>query len=667
MVGEKVPNELPLKPRLTMDIGNGNKLSMTVETVSGFSDNINTSVSVTPIVTYDANNSFAYDTGATESFSFSFKRVSPPDADNDPEGDPTKWDNAVWIRKLTDFIDRWQTRTDGCTLEYGAFNSDGETNLSDFYPTIKRNVYIKSLSYSFPVGYPDLVTGSLSINTGSMTCAGRVKSIADELKNELGTDRITETNPVATGKMITEAEQFTACSSSAGTEYYPLMINLDDGDYNCISSYELKGGPTEPFQSLSLIIAKKRLTNLVPSLADDIKPGRNQIFIHTVGDCNMIVTKCKSSGTDYRITAYAFEEAYRGLAIGEPIECGPDKPYATPFEVITHLLDNTYEVGYGISLRYSTEKIKYNYAEVNNTWSDVVSFDSSSTVWYVLSVCAMRMGCTIWFQDGYVYIVDLTTAKDETTKDRTMVSNLVKEMKVNPDDTIDLKTYDARYLNASPYSPAKIEPVDAGGYRITADYAFCAGVIGTPDISDSGTDSLVNSVLVKYTGYLEENDQSPYTDYVSTSVGSGDGRIKASQERYGVRDKDVKINISGLRQGDAQAIADLYPRRLCDTQQTVTFTVSEEYGEGDTKRWQSYFPAIAYINSIIDHNTDTILTNRSNFKINEKVVTLYDKLMVSKFVRSFPDRTTEYTVGNVTVSDFTQTISTVLTAINNAL
>ncbi len=610
-----------LTPKLSVD---GNSIKpINVSVVPSISDSITSTVSVTPIVTYDAESSFAYDTSATETISFSFKRVTPDTVDNG-DTNTDKWDNAKWMCELVKYINRWQARTDGVILGYSS-------SLSPFFPLIADNAYVRSISFTRPVGLPDTITGSVSLQVGSMTCKKRV--MYDEIDL-----------PSPKGYTVKEDMQYIQMSSSDGAQYYTLYYVPESGEeFNCVSSYDMKGGQQEPFASVTLSIARKRLMNLAPDLIEDIKAGKNRLIINAVGHSEMIVTKCKTSSSTYKITAYAVEEAYKGLQLGEEMECGLDDPFTTPFETIQYILDKTYDVGDTASLRFTEDKIFYNYRTKNNTWLGKVTFSKSKTVWYVLSVCAMRMGCSIWFQDGYVYIVDTT-------------------LQVNSSNTTNMTASDyadysgTTYLNVAPYSPINTKGTE---------YGFSTMVLGTPDLEDAGTDSLVNSVTIAYT--VEENNSTKRAKATTNVNNDTTYMLQSSKGVYGERTAGT-LTISELNEDDAQAIADLYPLTLCDTQQAISFKLSETYEDSGMKRWQAYYPPLAQLAKVIDHNSDSMLTRVANFSIKGGVpVEMYNKLMVNSFVRHFPEQTTTYTVGKMAQTDLTQTMSNVLNAVNNSV
>lgn len=616
-----------LTPKLSVSDNSIKPINVSV--VPSISDSITSTVSVTPIVTYDAENSFAYDTSATETISFSFKRVNPDSVDNDDKS-TDKWDNAKWMCELVKYINRWQAKTDGVLLDYSS-------SLSQFFPSIADNAYVRSISFTRPVGLPDTITGSVSLQVGSMTCKKRVSEA---------------TLPTPMGYEVEDSMQYIQMSSSDGAQYYTLYYVPASGEeFNCVSSYDMKGGQQEPFASVTLSIARKRLMNLAPDLIEDIKAGKNRLIINAVGHSEMIVTKCKTSSSTYKITAYAVEEAYKGLQLGEDMECGPDDPFTTPFETIQYILDKTYNVGDTASLRFTSDKIFYNYQTKNNTWSDKVTFGKSKTVWYVLSVCAMRMGCSIWFQDGGVYIVDTTiqvSAANETCE-----TNMIKTEA--PYHYADYSG--TTYLNAAPYSPADEK---------SAEYGFTTMVLGTPDLEDAGTDSLANSVTITYR--VEENNSTKQAK-ATTNVNNDISYIlQSSKAAYGERTAGT-LTINELNKDDAQAIADLYPLTLCDTQQAISFKLSETYEDSNgIRRWQAYYPPLAQLNKVIDHNSDSMLTRTAGFLLKGSVPTnMLNKLMVNSFVRHFPEQTTTYTVGKMAQTDLTQTMSNVLNAVNNSV
>lgn len=135
--------------------------------VTTVDDNIRADVLVTPIVVYNANNAFAFDTGATENLSFSILRRNPPsDVIDDSSPNSAYWSNHKWKLAISGLIDRWQARTDGCTLRFTPVVLNGQNGV--YQEAIEVNAYIRSLTITYDVSSLELLRVTLDAAVGSM-------------------------------------------------------------------------------------------------------------------------------------------------------------------------------------------------------------------------------------------------------------------------------------------------------------------------------------------------------------------------------------------------------------------------------------------------------------------------------------------------------------------
>lgn len=167
-----------LKPgtlRISYGIGTSLK-TIDCGVVTSVSDDIKSNVLVTPIVTYDADNAFAFDTGSTENITFSVVRRCPNPLDptemDDTSIDSTKWSNRKWMLELTSVINRWQMKTDGCTLTYTpivqTYDPTSETYTDVYQRTISANAYIKTISISYDTSSHEILRAQIIASVGSM-------------------------------------------------------------------------------------------------------------------------------------------------------------------------------------------------------------------------------------------------------------------------------------------------------------------------------------------------------------------------------------------------------------------------------------------------------------------------------------------------------------------
>lgn len=147
--------DLVLKYKLK---GDDNERKIYLGTVTSISETFTKSVSVFPLVSLSQNDAFGLENGNGQAFSIQFKHVANEESELE-DG----MNAAQWYQKLTEFIDRWQTRSDGFTLEYNPTPSDNPSIQS-----FKLNGYIKSLSRTYNAGNLLEVDCDMRFDVGTM-------------------------------------------------------------------------------------------------------------------------------------------------------------------------------------------------------------------------------------------------------------------------------------------------------------------------------------------------------------------------------------------------------------------------------------------------------------------------------------------------------------------
>lgn len=173
--------------------------------VQKLNDSISVSIFQKPIVTYQAEDTFAYDVSAQDGFTITITRKNPDNA-YDPTDDPSvsssvttldgedgedavdnarlstdwnassspsfTWCNRLWKKALTSLINRWQMRTDGNRLTFiPVVTRDGTPNTEGvFQHRIENaNVYLKSITFTYTDDTPEVITAQISMVMGSMS------------------------------------------------------------------------------------------------------------------------------------------------------------------------------------------------------------------------------------------------------------------------------------------------------------------------------------------------------------------------------------------------------------------------------------------------------------------------------------------------------------------
>lgn len=126
--------------------------------VTSISETFTKSVSVFPLVSLSQNDAFALENGNGQSFTIQFKHVA-----DETSATADGMNAALWYKKLTEFVDRWQTRSDGFTLEYDPTPSPN--------PSVQKlnvNGYIKSLQRTYTSGNLLEVDCTMKFDVGTM-------------------------------------------------------------------------------------------------------------------------------------------------------------------------------------------------------------------------------------------------------------------------------------------------------------------------------------------------------------------------------------------------------------------------------------------------------------------------------------------------------------------
>ncbi len=610
------------KGALTLTMAGGTHPQILSEVVTSISDSVSASITRVPIVTFKADQAFAFDTGTTSSLSFSITRPNPVNPDDRPENtDSRTWSNKRFEKELTGYIDRWQAETDGCTLVFEPYTT-GQRR-------IEENVYLASLSITMDKGIAETLYISLEADIGTMTA--KAKPIVKE-------STISGYLPP-----VFWNESVVTMTSSDGTINYVLYMGVEN-QWNCVSSYVVRCGPEQPFPSLILNISKKNLSAIAPDLVDDIVAGKNRITVYGVGRGEYVVTKSQSSGQNYKITAYSVYEQYRASPVsisGTNITFGsrPGKDYQNPFDMMTGILADVSSYGTeDISkISFNLNDIVYCYRKVNNEWANAdCEFSGSQDAWYVLSVCALRLGCKIWFLDNKVYVVD------------TSIDN-PNDPSVACSEGFSFFDMDTLYLNRNGYYP--LNPT-------AGEIAFMQSVCGDTELGDEGADVLKNLTVVKC-----NSSDLAYTY-------GDDGVVDASRRKFGVKRTEYMIPEVVLE--DAFAIAYNTDIRYCDSEQSIGFRLSEthydepEEGEEDKGRyWQPYFPQLARVGTIFDYSKDLMISNKPNFSGPGVPERMRNKLTLSTAEYHFPEGYTEYWFGVISPANLTQGTSIINNIVYN--
>lgn len=546
--------------------------------VESISDRITIKNTAVKMPTLKAEDVFILDTGGTETYTVSSIRVNPINA-NDSSSDSTRWTNKKWLQQLSSAIDQWQADHDGY-----AFTMTPPFDSQEEQPSISANVYISSITYTYSGGVPEKVSVSIGLSVGSMY--GNYSSSATK----------------ATGDMVI------MLSDSSGSNWYYLLSNKND--MNCIKSYTLTGGINQPFEYIQLKIPRRRLLAYAEDLVDndDIVAGKNHLLVNAMGSGRFLVTRCKLSNDVYTITAYAYAEAIRGATTARPYT----NDY-TPLAIIRDILRRGVSVGdYTINFSDTGDDTAKHtlIARVDDEveWVGSVSFPAGTNAWYVLQVCALRLGAKVFFSEGKAYVID--TSLDSGT---------------------------TNYGSITVYGDS------------APDYASTFNTVDEVELGDEGTAIICNVLNVVYNNGNDTYESK--SDYIAHPW------LRNSVQYYGEKgERTIRIpEVTNL--SDIQWIALNYMKYVFETQTSISFEVKEMNANG----WNRAYPPDSRASEIIDSADDITVNNKANSTGNVH----YQLLTQSTFQRNYPDGTSTYKFGALESADLTQTVSQIWNAINN--
>lgn len=530
--------------------------------VKSFSDRYSKSVATTPIPTMSEDATYGIESGSNIVINAEFTRKSP-DTPQDSSSDSSRWSNGKWYLEIQKIINRWQARTDGCELIY----SPGADN--PYVPARDYNGYIKTLSRTFNPGDPTMLYVSMEFHVGTMTVNKK---------------------KVSTWPSVPVNSFEITMSNEDQSKWFCLM----KGVINCISAYTIEGGMEQPFETITMEIPKNRLSSVAEDLVNHIVAGKNKIILNAVGRSTMTVTKCKLSGKTYRVTAYCDAERIKGYTISA-------RTTYTPWYWITHILTSG-EFGMAYSTEGSDPTFISSVTPAEGEFDDI-TFDEGQNVWYILQVCALYLGCKIFFANGKAYCIDYRSTRSVSA--------------IHEAGFIDLYTQDSS------------DPLYG---RVT----------GSVTLGDEGVDTVINTQVIKCT----------------------DETGKTISKEYKAPDLEVTragktLNIPELVEGGGYTQATTVAKNLVDyrlePQQSISFKLREMQDTGSSLAWQAYFDPSTRADEIRSIADEADIVNKSATGVRRPQM-----LLLSQYERSYPEGTTKYTFGVISNIDLATSTSQIL-------
>jgi hypothetical protein len=410
------------------------------------------------------------------------------------------------------------------------------------------------------------------------------------------------------------------------------------------------------------------------------------------------VTSVKKNSDSWTVIAYSIAEQLRSATLHREMILNPTN---TPASIIRDL------VSYGLSTMVSRipgqgepiTQMVWLYKQVYNTWppeKDGPSeedeynavFPVGTNIWYIINICALKLGCKVWVANSVMYIVDT----DYNPSDRASYF-------MSPDPDVSgipfFRDIDTIYLNRSGVFP----------YFVDKDQeALLSNIVGLPEPGKEGQEVLRNKIKVSFnektdqrtfnsdnrvTEPTEQAGQSkgtiesiPYYVYITDDI-KWVYRPQSLSETIGgvtydmtlVRDsmeyfseKQFSYAIPEIGYNAAKSIADLTAKKYCDAETSISFEVREMIEDESAlstipvRKWYPTFQPLTRVGNIVDYSNDLSIDTRCNFTSG---VVMRSKGMLSLLERRFPEHITKYTFGIHTPTDMSQNTSIIQNAIRN--
>lgn len=429
-------------------------------------------------------------------------------------------------------------------------------------------------------------------------------------------------DPILEASSVNKEDFQIFMSDMFGTYWYPLLYDPEGANrQSCVESYELEGGPESPFETLTLTLSKKKLSEQYPSLLESLDPGLNKIILNAVGRSTMTVVKMKLRKDTLTLTAYGDAERLKGTTI---FMDGAMLPYDWIKDILT---SGQYGVQYAEGKSFLSS---YIYEASTEGSTDLLYFPAGTNTWYVLQVCAMYMNCKIFFADNKAFLVDYTQAFG-SSHDGVLFDYGPLDMRVQ-----------------------------------TSSNPMFGRVTGDVELGDEGMDTVINHQDAKCSSKFQ---------VVANNTDASSGDVDASVAKYGSRAGEM-LYLSTLVQtiedpehpeevvyNQTNNFLKNYVGYRCEPQQSVSFSVKEMTRSNGVVKWTPCFQMCSRVESIKDDVNGVYVDNTS-------VLEPYDHkgnlLNMSSYKRSYPEGITKYTFGIMANIDLSESTSTILTQLGNA-
>lgn len=637
---------MDLEGRLRLSYGTATDIGF--GSVTSFEETFSKSCTVTPLVSLTVYDTFVIETGSQKTYTFGFSRVHPAGwtEGDDASSDINRWSNRKWYEAVTTAMNRWQARTNGFVMSYAPDSTNPyiPARISSISGGLEENGYIKNLSLTYAQADNTVIKGTMEFHVGTMF------------------PRVVHPDPTT---RISRNDFQVQISDSTESVYVSLLGYDSNGDVlaDCIESYTLYGGIETPFEYAEITVPKRRLSSVAVQIFENIVAGRNRVMLNAVGKCiNMFVKSCelKNSRRDYVITAYC---------VGAKVSAASLEANGTmtPFQWVATILQS----GKYAPIVYP-DHTDFIYA-FRTRLTDTLSFSEGTNVWYILQLCAMLLGCKIFFAEDRCYMVDYTIPLDSCGVDCRSDYDVVYDSEGTAS-----YVYNSSYPSPNEYGmvqesggvkDANIQLYRYGKNSGTASngkYVFQGRVVGDVKLGGEGTDTIVNSISVSCTSIDSEGVKSS---------GSKQCVDSESITRFGVfggntvhapellQSDDTVTGDDVVRHTQASTFGNNLIKYRSEPQQSISFSLKEIESTGSEVRWVPMFPVSFGCHTITDAVNDVSVSNDST--IDEARSPVRHKLLLSSYERTYPEGISKYTFGLMANIDLSSSTSQTMSSLNN--
>ena len=552
-----------------------------------------------------------------------------------------------------------------------SFEEIGESNTGISLAGDGENGYTISYTGSADARQPGLWRGQLKITVTPPLVAIPVKTYSYSISIIALDKYLVEEGKLHVAEPVDIGNEAIFMSDPDNRTQYLLFAST--ADFNCVQSYSIFTGSEQPFEYVKLKISKKQLSVAAPDLMDRIISGKNIVTLIGPGQGQYKVTTCKKSNTEWTVTAYSISELIRGITTSGTINISE---LGTPYDVLVDLAMNAFSsISSGSLLPPPVQGVAALFHRDRNVWeietapegqeSNTLIFAKGTSVWYIMSVCALKLGCKLWVANGTLYIIDTTITGSDIQSDNTIMITPVG-LKITDIDTI--------YLNRNGEFP----------YSLTqTQEALLSNIVDLPTLGKEGQNVLRNVVTVEFDSrndYRTADPDGVIIEHEGTDpseVGTKKGAV-VSDSNEDILSQSIRyfteishtIKIPEFGYANAKAVATQTAKMFCDAETSISFRVRELIEETEdaggvpvtTRTWRPTFDQLTHVHNIYDYTDDVIVSSTLNFNHGQR---LASKAMLSLIEYSFPEHITTYTFGMSTPTDVTQNTSIIQNTLYN--